>query len=71
MTYRLMNIATRKNDMLNGAGNWKMFPVLLPSKITPTPWLLWATARMMANTTIPRISKKTPVLFTMATTFTP
>ena len=39
--------------------------------MTPTPWLLWAIARMMANTTMPRISKTTPVLFTIATSLTP
>ena len=57
--------------MLNGAGNWKMFPVFSESTITPSPWLLWAIARKMANTTMPRISKTTPVLFTIATKRTP
>ena len=66
-----MNIATRKNEMLNGAGNWKMLPVLSGLTMTPTPWSLCANARMIANTTIPRISKNTPVLFTIATSFTP
>ena len=66
-----MNIPTRKNDAVSGAGNWKMFPLLSASKITPTPWLLWTIARKTAKTTMPRISKKTPVLFTIATTFTP
>jgi hypothetical protein len=66
-----MNIATRKNDRLNGAGNSKMLPVLLESKTTPNPWLLWATARMIAKTTMPRTSKNTPVLLTIATIFTP
>jgi len=48
-----------------------MFPDLLLSKITPRPWLLCANARNSANTTIPRISNTTPVLFTIATSFTP
>ena len=62
---------TRKNDIDTGAGNWKMFPVLAESTITPTPWLLWTIARKTAKTTIPRISKTTPVLLTMATILTP
>ena len=66
-----MNIATRKNESVTGAGNSKMLPVLSASTITPKPWLLCAIARMIANTTIPRISKNTPVLFTIATSLTP
>ena len=48
-----------------------MFPVFAESTITPSPWLLWTIARKTANTTIPRISKMTPVLLTMATSLTP
>ena len=66
-----MNIPTRKNARSNAAGNSKMFPVFWESTITPSPWLLWTMARKMANTTIPRISKTTPVLFTIATSRTP
>ena len=58
-----MNIPTR-NAL---AVRW-VPPVL---KITPTPWWLWNRARMKANTTMPRISKMTPVLLTMATSRTP
>jgi hypothetical protein len=66
-----MNIPTKKNDALSGAGNWKMLPLLSESKMTPTPWLLCTIARKMANTTMPRISNTTPVLFTIATSLTP
>ncbi len=66
-----MNIATRKNGSVAGAGNSRKFPVLSALTITPMPWLLWATARMIANTTMPRISKNTPVLLTIATSLTP
>ena len=62
---------TRKNDRLTGAGNSKMLPLFAESKITPAPWLLWTMARKTANTTMPRISKTTPVLLTIATSFTP
>ena len=48
-----------------------MFPVASESTITPTPWLSYAMARMIANTTIPRISNTTPVLLTIATSLTP
>ena len=65
-----MNIATRKKLNPN-PGNPKMLPDFSESKITPTPWLFCVMARNTANTTMPRISKKTPVLFTIATIFTP
>ena len=48
-----------------------MFPVASESTITPTPWLSYAIARMIAKTTIPRISNTTPVLLTIATSLTP
>jgi len=39
--------------------------------MTCTPWWLWKMARISANTNMPRISKITPVLLTMATSRTP
>ena len=58
-----MNIAMRKSPTVG----------LVPpaSKITPAPWWLWKSASTKAKTTIPRISKSTPVLLTMATSRTP
>ena len=58
-----MNIATRKFAALKSAP-----PV---SKTTPTPWLLWNSARMIANTNSPSSSNSTPVLLMIATTRTP
>src|SRR4051794_22078529 len=47
-----MNIATRKFAALNsGPPVWKT---------TPTPWLLWNAARMIANTNRPSNSNSTP-----------
>src|SRR5215210_673689 len=58
-----MNIATRKFPALKSGP-----PV---SKTTPTPWLLWNSARMIANTNNPSSSNTTPVLLISATTRTP
>ena len=58
-----MNIATRKFEALNAGP-----PV---SNTTPTPWLLWKSARMIANTNSPSSSNSTPVLLISATTRTP
>ena len=58
-----MNIAMRKFDALKSGP-----PV---SKTTPMPWLLWNSARMIANTNSPSSSNSTPVLLMIATTRTP
>ena len=58
-----MNIATRKFEALKSGP-----PV---SKTTSTPWLLWNSARMTANTNSPSSSNSTPVLLMIATTRTP
>ena len=58
-----MNIATRKFEALKSGP-----PV---SKTTPTPWLLWNSARMTAKTNSPSSSNSTPVLLMIATTRTP
>jgi hypothetical protein len=52
-----MNIADEEERAAERRGELEDVARLVGSKITPTPWLLCAIARMMANTTIPRISK--------------
>ena len=66
-----MNIPTKKNGRVVAAGNFAKLPACEDWKITPTPLLLWTIARNNAKTTIPRISKTTPVLLTIATSRTP